>query len=158
VSQEQTPFDAAVLEAERPRLLALAYSIVVDRADAADVVQDTMEQAIRSGAMIRDAERGGAWLSTICVRRALRRARAQRVSHRFLWGRSAEPRYFMQTSDLDLEKALARLSDKQRAVIALHYVYGYTLDESAEVLGCRPGTVRSHLSRGLRSLREALTP
>jgi RNA polymerase sigma factor (sigma-70 family) len=136
--------------------MALAYSVVGDYADAADVVQDTMEQAIRSWDTIRDTDKASAWLSVVCTRKAVRRLHVQRTAERFFSSKSFEPRYSIQTSDLDLENALARLSGKQRAVIALHYLYGYTLDESAKVLGCRPGTARSHLSRGLRALREAL--
>ena len=60
----------------------------------------------------------------------------------------------MRLTDVDLERALRRLSVRQRAVIGLHYVYGYSLDEAAAALGCRPGTARSHLNRALSTLRE----
>src|SRR5207253_10799386 len=46
------------------------------------------------------------------------------------------------------------LTRQQRAVVALHYQYGYTLDECAGLMGCRPGTARSHLARALQTPRE----
>ena len=94
--------DTAILERQRPRLLSLAYSKVADRADAEDVVQDTMEQAVRSWTMIRDLEKSSAWLSTICVRKAMRRLRVRRATQGFVRCRPAKPGYSMQTSDLDL--------------------------------------------------------
>jgi RNA polymerase sigma factor (sigma-70 family) len=62
----------------------------------------------------------------------------------------------VETHDLDLERAFARLSLRQRAVLALHYHYGYPLDECAGLMRCRPGTVRSHLARALARLRKEL--
>ena len=58
--------------------------------------------------------------------------------------------------DRAMADALRNLSVRQRQVVALHYGYGYTLDEVATILGCRGGTVRAHLSRALEKLREAL--
>ena len=148
---------AVVLEAEMPRLLALAYSVLHDRDQAADAVQDTMEQALRSWSALRQPDRRSAWLSTICVRQALRRARAQRRISLLPWPlRRSEPASEEATQDVDLRRALRRLPAKQRAVIGLHYVYGYTLDETAAAMKCRPGTARSHLHRALRTLRDAL--
>jgi RNA polymerase sigma factor (sigma-70 family) len=55
-----------------------------------------------------------------------------------------------------LHAAFAVLSRQQRAVIVLHYLYGYTLDECSEYMGCRPGSARQHLARALSRLRENL--
>jgi DNA-directed RNA polymerase specialized sigma24 family protein len=41
-------------------------------------------------------------------------------------------------------------------VITLHYHFGYSLDECASLMGCRPGTARSHLGRALAMLRRKL--
>jgi len=58
--------------------------------------------------------------------------------------------------DLDLDRGYRRLTRQQRAVVTLHYEYGYTLDECAALIGCQPGTARSHLARALASLRKEL--
>src|SRR5712692_2116238 len=75
-----------VLERERPRLLALAYAVLRDRAAAMDAVQDTMERAVRSWDALRSPESAGSWLSTICVRRAVRTQQRRAVAARF-WQR-----------------------------------------------------------------------
>jgi RNA polymerase sigma-70 factor (sigma-E family) len=53
-------------------------------------------------------------------------------------------------------RLIAGLPPKQRAAIALRYYEDLTDEQIAELLGCRTGTVRSYLSRGLAALREAL--
>jgi RNA polymerase sigma-70 factor (ECF subfamily) len=55
-----------------------------------------------------------------------------------------------------LDGAFAALSRQQRAVVVLHYLYGYTLDECSQYMGCRPGSARQHLARALSRLRETL--
>lgn len=59
--------------------------------------------------------------------------------------------------DRDLTRRLiAGLPPKQRAAISLRYYEDLTDEQIAELLGCRTGTVRSYLSRGLAALRAAL--
>jgi RNA polymerase sigma-70 factor (ECF subfamily) len=55
-----------------------------------------------------------------------------------------------------LVEAIGRLSDRDREVIACRWFAGLDEAEMAEVLGCRPGTVKSRLSRALERLRIAL--
>ena len=58
----------------------------------------------------------------------------------------------------ELLDALARLTPRQRAVLVLRYFNDLTEAQTAEVLGCSPGTVKSNASRGLARLREVLAP
>jgi RNA polymerase sigma factor (sigma-70 family) len=58
----------------------------------------------------------------------------------------------------ELLDAVAQLTPRQRAVLVLRYFNDLTEAQTAEVLGCSPGTVKSNASRGLARLREALTP
>ena len=52
--------------------------------------------------------------------------------------------------------ALLDLSPNHQAVLSLHHVEGLSVEETAAVLGCRPGTVKSRLSRARDALRQAL--
>jgi RNA polymerase sigma-70 factor (ECF subfamily) len=145
-------FEVAV-DAEGPRLYALALSVVGDRADAEDVLQETMVQAWRGWGALVDPARRGAWLATICVRTALRtRRRLRRLKPQSMLAEL--PAVGTPVSRLDIVEACRLLSPRQRAVVVLHYVHGYTLDECGPILGCRAGTVRPHLRRALRKLRE----
>jgi RNA polymerase sigma-70 factor (sigma-E family) len=57
---------------------------------------------------------------------------------------------------LRIRAALLTVPAKQRAVLVLRYYAGLTVEETAEVLGSRAGTVKSHTARGLARLRTAL--
>ena len=52
--------------------------------------------------------------------------------------------------------AVAQLPERFQSVIALHYFASLDVDQVAEVLGCRQGTVKSRLSRGRDMLRRTL--
>jgi len=58
--------------------------------------------------------------------------------------------------DPDLDRALGRLTARQRSAIVLHYLFDLPVAEVAEVLGCRPGTVKSTLADARGRLRAEL--
>jgi RNA polymerase sigma-70 factor (ECF subfamily) len=53
-----------------------------------------------------------------------------------------------------LARQLAQLPEQQRIAVVLRHVNDLPITEIADVLGCPPGTAKSHISRGLRRLRE----
>jgi len=56
----------------------------------------------------------------------------------------------------ELRRALAKLSKRQREVVVLRHLAGFSERETAQALGCSNGTVKQHGSRGLSALRELL--
>jgi len=147
----------STLLAATPRLLAIAGAILESRSDAEEAVQEVLLSAWRAWDSVRDPAARTAWLTRACVRRCVRhrtmlRMRRQRESS------SLADRNHLATQPEDRlwDGAFARLSRQQRAVVALHYYHGYTLDECARLMGCGPGSARQHLARALRRLRETI--
>jgi RNA polymerase sigma factor (sigma-70 family) len=58
--------------------------------------------------------------------------------------------------DPRLPRALANLSNQQRAAVLLVHAHGWTQSETADALGCSVSTLRNHLDRGMRRLRASL--
>ena len=52
--------------------------------------------------------------------------------------------------------ALREVPAKQRACLVWRYFEDCSVEQTAEVMGCSPGTVKSNTSRGLEALRQAL--
>ena len=57
-----------------------------------------------------------------------------------------------QIVDVDLERALERLAPNHRTVVVARFFMEWSVEETAEALGIRPGTVKSRLSRALDQL------
>ena len=144
-----------LLAAEGRRLFAIAFAVLRDPEAAEDAVQEASVAAWQGWPKLSDPNRSRAWLTTICVRQAvrrrgwLRRRPARTETHDRFAG--SERHLEADGLYLDLHRAHARLSRQQRAVVALHYEHGYTLSECAALMGCRSGTVATHLSRALVS-------
>jgi RNA polymerase sigma factor (sigma-70 family) len=59
---------------------------------------------------------------------------------------------------LDLRAALAAVPARQRATLVLRFSCDLTVEQTARVLGCSAGTVKSQTAKGLAALRRALDP
>lgn len=156
VAQETWHDFQSVIQEAAPRLFRIAVSMLGNIDDAEDAVQETALAAWRHWSSTSAYQDAGPWLTRICVHRCIDRRRRG-------WGRLVPLRFASAVAapstlsfDPDLEGALIRLPGRQQAVLVLHYQHGYSLDDCAHLLGCRPGTARSHLARGLAALRKEL--
>jgi RNA polymerase sigma-70 factor (ECF subfamily) len=147
------------IEAEIPRLRRYARVLVRNIADADDLVQDCVTRALAKLHLWQEGTNLRAWLFSILhnqhinqVRRDLRTGRAVEIN-------DAEPALSRPANQdkclelRDLERALARLPEEQRAAILLVGVEGFTYQQVADVLCIPTGTVRSRISRGRDALR-----
>jgi RNA polymerase sigma factor (sigma-70 family) len=135
---------------EREALVRLAYLLTGSRAVAEDVVQDAFVQLHRKRAEVRTP---GAYLRTSVVngvRMHHRRTARERARYADLVPLAVQPE---TTIVLD---ALGRLSYRQRTVLVLRYYEDRPDEEIAQLIGCRPATVRSLVHRGLAALRKAM--
>src|SRR5580698_640408 len=150
----------SVVGSETRRLYSLALSILTDSGEAEDAVQETLLKAWRSWTALSGMDRPAAWLTRVCVNYCLNRRRLLRSRGWPHLGLSegTEPQRAggARAESLDISRAYKRLSTRQRAAITLNYRYGYSVEECAVLMGCRPGTVRTHLERGLAALRKEL--
>jgi RNA polymerase sigma-70 factor (ECF subfamily) len=154
------PPDLEVLVAQHyERLLRVAVLICRNHADAEDAVQVALERAWRHGDSLRDAERLSAWLRRIVVHEAIRiDRRRQSLLARWFAGPREIAVVAQRSTDRDLElrEALDGLPPGHRASIVLHHLEGYSVAETAELLGVPLETARSRLRTARERLRDAL--
>jgi RNA polymerase sigma factor (sigma-70 family) len=153
--------DAQVFEAQRPRLLRLAYRMLGSFAEAEDVVQDAWLRMQRSDDVI---EVPAAWLTRVTTRLCLdrlRSARAQRETYIGPWLPEPiieeEPGIDTDELTFALMMALERLSPLERAAFLLHDVFGVTLAEIAETLGRDAAAVRQLAARARKHVEAGRT-
>ena len=166
---------ALLVERYTPRLHRIASRICRHPEDAEDAVQETLLQAVRDLKKWKPTAPLEAWLVTITVRTAQRvDQRSNRVASRSDSldapqedGNTREVRDRSATSDpaaaagaadtaTRLAAAVAALPQKYREAVALRFQEGLSPKEIAELLGIPERTVRTHLLRGLRALRESV--
>jgi RNA polymerase sigma factor (sigma-70 family) len=144
-----------------------AYVITGSAADAEEVVQDAFVKAYRARGRFRSGAPFRPWLLAIVANEARNRRRAtgrrarlplQLAEERPSGGAAPSPEVALLAREerAELLAAVDRLGEEQRAVVACRYFLGLSEAETAAVLGCRPGTVKSRLSRALARLEEEL--
>lgn len=158
---------------ERYQLAAwkLAVSFVGNVEDAKELAQDGFVQAYRHLRQFRGAARFSTWLYRIVANECkdFFRARARQPelvalsvdnpeedSIPFeLADPGGDPREALHLRELAarITRALERLPMSQRAAFVLHHLNGLPLQEVADVMGCRVGTVKTHLFRATETLR-----
>jgi RNA polymerase sigma-70 factor (sigma-E family) len=137
----------------------VAYLLCGDWHLAHDLVQETLVRAYRYWPRIRQADSPDAYVRRILVNevrgRQRRRERAESVA-RF----TVEPAVPDAADDIARRdrvlQALLELPLQQRATVVLRYLEGMSQAETAELLGCSEGTVKSQSSRALTTLRKYL--
>jgi RNA polymerase sigma-70 factor (ECF subfamily) len=145
------------------RMRALAYRMLGSQAAMDDALQDAYLKAFRSLGRFKGESSFGTWLHRIVSRTCIDHLRTRRR-------RQEVPLDLVATSGPDagsgpdqlvaersaLDRALADLPGDQRLVVLLVDGEGFSYEHVAGLLGTRPGTVASRLSRARASLRAAL--
>jgi RNA polymerase sigma-70 factor, ECF subfamily len=165
-------FEALVVAHQR-LVFGLALRVVGDRADAEEVAQDTFVRAYHALAGY-EAERVAAmrlrpWLAQIALNLARNRLRRRPPPARPLEDGDGQPLAVAapaaaepaELAERRVERdvwagLLAGLPRGQREAVVLRHVEGLPYAEVAEVLGRPVGTVKTHVHRGVRQLRERL--
>ncbi|MDO9379816.1 MAG: RNA polymerase sigma factor SigM [Nocardioidaceae bacterium] len=157
---------AEVVRRHQGRLWAVALRTLGDREEAADALQDAMVKAFRSAASFRGDAQVTTWLHRVVVNACIDRARRRAVRPADPLPDDPDRLAALATTDgdpatdrqrrVDVLAALQQLPVDQRAALVLVDMEGYSIDEAADLLETRPGTVKSRCSRGRAGLAPLL--
>jgi RNA polymerase sigma-70 factor (ECF subfamily) len=151
------------VEQHLDRARRLAWRLVGgDEGAADDVVQEAFAKACRGLASFRAEARPETWLHRIIVNEAASHHRRTRLRRLLGLAVSREPEPTApQPGDPALRRRIAsaidRLSRRQREVFVLVHLEQYTVSEAAMLLGKSEGSIKQHLHRALRRLRDELS-
>ncbi|MTV25895.1 SigE family RNA polymerase sigma factor [Nitriliruptoraceae bacterium ZYF776] len=151
---------AAVFNAHHRQAVRLAYLLVSDPHLAEDVVSEAFAKVYVRWAKggVRDV---GSYLRRAVANEANSRLRRRYLERRVAEERSGDDRGVRLVDEHAAEhdevwQAIQRLPDRQRTAVVLRYYEDLSEADTAEVLGCSVGTVKSQVSRGLARLQELL--
>jgi RNA polymerase sigma-70 factor (ECF subfamily) len=150
--------------AHNDALLAFAIRLTGNPSDARDLVQDTLERALRRAESFAPGTNARAWLFSILhnafidrCRRRKTEARSESIDEMEVAAHEPEePPRWTSISAEQLSAAVAALGDEFRVVYELHARDGLSYQAIAERLGIPPNTVGTRLARARRKLRTLL--
>jgi RNA polymerase sigma-70 factor (ECF subfamily) len=159
------------MTSEQRRIYGLCYHMLQDRDEADSATQDVFLKAYRALQKpgTEEPTEPAKWLTRIAVNTCLDRLRSRRwqfwrrraqaneeqdtLDHAVVLDPPADDWYFATQIRERLGAAIARLSDRQRAVFTLRHYENLSMEEIAGVLGLDTGTVKAHMHRAVSKLR-----
>jgi RNA polymerase sigma-70 factor (ECF subfamily) len=166
---DQTGF-AGLYDLFAPGIYRLCYSLLLNREDAEDVMQETFVYAFKNLRRYNPALSAfKTWLYTIAIcrcRNMYRRNRPVLLDIAGLLGsalpaprtETPEAALVRRTAKDEVEKALHALSPRLREAVVLRYGHGLTYREMADVMGCPQKTAESRVRLAHDTLRGMLQP
>lgn len=145
-----------ILESYGNKLFRYALMMLGDTSEAEDAVQDTLIKYWQKAPEFRDKDHEKAWLLTVTanrckdlLRRRMRRGETSLESIVELTDAAADT-----TENTGILEALARLPEKYKKVMYLHYVEEYRVEDIAGIIGKTASAVKMRLKKGRQLLRE----
>jgi RNA polymerase sigma-70 factor, ECF subfamily len=147
------------------RAFGVALRLLGQREDAEDLVQEAFLAALQKIDSFDTGREFSPWFYRILVNRCLnaRKSRSRRSTVELPSDAASSvssPLLDTERSELrrHLKRAMRELPERQRTIVTMFDLEGFSSPEIAEVLGISDGTVRWHLHQARRVLREALEP
>ena len=151
---DKNTFGQLVMDNER-QLYRIAKSILKNDEDCADAAQEAVKKAFEKLDTLREDRYAKTWLIKILIRVCYdllaEQKKETRLEENCKWNQKEKDNYE------DLYEALFTLEKEFRVVLVLHYLEGYQMAETSELLGIPEGTVKSRLYRGRKKLQELLS-
>jgi RNA polymerase sigma-70 factor (ECF subfamily) len=147
-----------IYRASYARLVGQLYVVTTSRADAEEAVQEAFARLWARWDQVSGYEKIEAWVRRVAINAAIgrwrRTAREQPLHETSGEAVTADDR---SGSDVEVLLALRTIPIHQRSALFLHHVVGLSVEEVADEMSSKPGTVKSWLSRGRTSLDALLS-
>lgn len=146
-----------VVRERRPLLVGYAYLVCGNRFEAEEITQEAIVRTFARGRTKTSVEQAEGYIRRAIVNEAIDRGRRRNVaaSHRaaIAMPEAAPSHDHGVAAQADLERALAALTPRERAVVVLKYVDDYTISQIGIALKLSDGTVKRYLHNAAGKLR-----
>lgn len=139
-----------------PAVRALTWRMLGDGPSAEDATAEAFIRALTRWPKVRDLPHRDAWIMRVATNVAIDALRRRRRDAGLVVESPQPPPGGDPALRLDVAAALARLPRRQREVVVLHHLAGFTTPQIAEALGVSLNTVKTHGARALAALRADL--
>lgn len=158
-NQQQDRF-YELLEPELPRLQAFSQKLVADPEQGDDLMQDALYDAWKGFSRLREAAAFKSWLYRIVINRCRTNLRQfkKRVGQTvpLIDDVADDKQARLRAARQRLNIAMECLSAKDRALVTLHELEGWSYPDLADMFGCREAVLRTRLTRCRKKMRKAL--
>jgi RNA polymerase sigma-70 factor (ECF subfamily) len=158
---EHTAFEDLVAMMERP-LLYYATKLTGNGETALDVLQDVWMKAFRGIGRLKDPGSLRPWLYRIThgivVDRIRKNISTERAEEAHAAGfNESDDLSFTEDDSAAIHEALNELGPKHREVLVLYFLEDFSVSETAIIVGCSEGTVKSRIHYAKRAMKEVLS-
>jgi RNA polymerase sigma-70 factor (sigma-E family) len=143
----------------RPRLVGTLALYCGDAAVGEELAQETLARVWARWPRVRHLQSPAGWAHRVGINLARSHLRRRLVARRARARLGVDIEALHEhdrEAALDVRRAVAGLPPRQRAALVLRYYTDLSVDETADVLGCAPGTVKSLTHKALATLRQRL--
>jgi RNA polymerase sigma-70 factor (ECF subfamily) len=146
-------------------LYTYVFELIHHEQASLDIVQESFINAVRHIGALREDKKFGSWLFGIAHQKCAQHWRKQRPENIPIEEQgdfpdnAASPSEMLISKEQEAEfmRVIYRLSPPHRAVLLLHFVEDFSIEDIAAITGARPGTVKSRLHYAKNALRQLFT-
>ena len=146
----------AVYDMYADMLYRLSLSYLQNSEDARDAVQDVFIKYATASDIFKDDEHKKAWLIRVTVNCCNDMLRRRKLRNYVPLDEISETVSMDEESSSDIMNCLKLIPPKNRAAVILHYLEGYSVEETAKVLKISVSAVKMRLKRGREALYELI--
>ena len=157
--QEVTDILVEYIKENQNKLYRIAFSYTKEEESALDIVQESIEKALKNIHQLKTAEYVKTWFYRILINESLQYVKKNKKLIMYSIDDLEKDIYWeedIQKDDIDIYKCVQKLNDKLKTVIILRFFEDMKIEEIAKVTNTNVNTVKSRLYKALEELKKTV--
>ncbi len=157
--QEITEILVEYIKENQNKLYRIAFSYTKEEESALDIVQESIEKALKNIHQLKTTEYIKTWFYRILINESLQYVKKNKKLIMYSIDDLEKNIYWeedIQKDDIDIYKCVQKLNDKLKTVIILRFFEDMKIEEIAKVTNTNVNTVKSRLYKALEELKKAV--